>query len=481
MVNIGETVKIQDGTDTLHRIFDIQRQAYLREIIPDQKRRTDRLERLAHLIERHEKDIGSAISADFGHRAPQETRLTEILPVIGAIRHAKRHLGRWMQTRRLRTAFHFRPARNLLIRQPLGVVGIVAPWNYPLQLSLGPAIGAIAAGNRVMIKPSELTPRFASLLQSLIAANFAEDELAVVPGDADLAKAFVALPFDHLLFTGSTLVGRQVAQTTGKNLTPTTLELGGKSPAIIDASANIARAARRIAQGKLLNAGQTCVAPDYVLVPRDAEDDFVTALRAAIGRLYPKMIDNPDYSCIINDLHFARLEALLDDARAKGATVITVNPGRESDDPNSRKFLPTLVLDATGEMRLMQEEIFGPILPILAYDDLTDVVAGLGQCDRPLALYWFGEDPDQRERILQGTISGGVAINDCIWHVGQEDAPFGGVGASGSGAYHGEHGFLTFSKEKAVFLQARHSGLRLLSPPYGLLFRIITAILRRII
>jgi coniferyl-aldehyde dehydrogenase len=386
-----------------------------------------------------------------------------------------------MQTRRLRTAFPFRPARNLLIRQPLGVVGIVAPWNYPLQLSLGPAIGAIAAGNRVMIKPSELTPRFADLLQRLIDANFAEDELAVVPGDADLAKAFVALPFDHLLFTGSTRVGRQVAQTTGKNLTPTTLELGGKSPAIVDASANIGRAARRIAQGKLLNAGQTCVAPDYVLVPRDAEDDFVKALRAAIGRLYPKVIDNPDYSCIINDQHFSRLEALLDDARAKGATVITVNPGRESDDPSSRKFLPTLVLDATGEMLLMQEEIFGPILPILAFDDLTDVIAGLGQCDRPLTLYWFGEDPDQRELILHGTISGGVAINDCIWHVGQEDAPFGGVGASGFGAYHGEHGFRTFSKEKAVFLQARHSGVHLLSPPYGLLFRIITTILRRVI
>jgi coniferyl-aldehyde dehydrogenase len=471
--------KTPSDTTELQRIFQIQRQAYLGEVIPDQKQRTDRLDRLSQLVRRHERDFVAAISDDFGHRSAHETRLTEILPVIGALKHAKRNLGRWMQTRRLPTALPFRPARNLLIRQPLGVVGIVAPWNYPLQLSLGPAVGALAAGNRVMIKPSELTPRFAGLLRDLVTAAFGEDELAVIPGDAEQARAFVDMPFDHLLFTGSSAVGRQVAQATGRNLTPTTLELGGKSPAIVDVSANIGKAARRIAQGKLLNAGQTCVAPDYVLVPRGFEEHFIGALRKAIGRLYPRIVANPDYTSIIDERHFVRLIALLHDARSKGATILEVNPGKETVDPGLRKFLPTLVLGATGEMRLMQEEIFGPILPILVYDDLGDVIAGLGQCDRPLALYWFGEDYHRREQILHDTISGGVAINDCIWQVGQEDAPFGGVGASGYGAYHGEQGFRTFSKEKPVFLQARRSGVRLLYPPYGVLFRVITAALWR--
>lgn len=465
----------------LQRIFQIQRTAYLQEILPDQKRRADRLGRLSRLIERHGRQIGAAISADFGHRSPHETRMAEILPVIGAIQYAKRHLGAWMQPRRLRTAVPFRPAQNRLIRQPLGVVGIVAPWSFPLLLCAGPAVGALAAGNRVMIKPSELTPNFAALFGDLVAADFAEDELAVVDGAEDLARAFVDLPFDHLLFTGSSRVGRPVAQAAARNLTPLTLELGGKSPAIVDASANIAKVALRLAHGKLLNAGQNCLAPDYALVPRGLEDDLVEALRTAIGRLYPRLVGNPDYTSIISDRHFARLEALLDDAREKGATVIAVNPGRETVDPSRRKFLPTLVLGATGEMRLMQEEIFGPILPILVFDDLTDVVAGLGQCDRPLALYWFGEDAEQRERVLSGTMSGGVTINDCLWHAVQENAPFGGVGASGTGVCHGEYGFRTFSKEKAVFLQARRSGVRLLYPPYGVLFRLVMAVLRRLV
>ena len=468
-------------SESMQRIFRIQREAYLQEVLPDRKRKIDRLDRLSRMIEKHGGAIATAISDDFGHRSRQETELAEILPIIGAIRHAKRHLRQWMQTRRLPTALPFRPARNRLIRQPLGVVGIVAPWNYPLQLSAGPAVGALAAGNRVMVKPSDLTPCFAALLRDLVAAHFDEDELAVVVGDTDLAKAFVALPFDHLLFTGSSPVGRQVAQAAAGNLTPVTLELGGKSPAIIDASAPIALSALRLAQGKLLNAGQTCVAPDYALVPRGLEDALVSALRSAIGRLYPKVLANPDYTSIISDRHFARLEDLLDDARAKGATVIEVNPGRETVDRSRRKFLPTLVLGATGLMRVMQEEIFGPILPILSYDDLDEVIASLGRCDRPLALYWFGNDRTRRERILRGTIAGGVTVNDCLWHVGQEAAPFGGVGASGIGAYHGEQGFRTFSKEKAVFLQARRNGVRLLYPPYGVLFKIVTALLRRIL
>lgn len=475
------TTETTAGARDLRRLLQIQRQAYGEDMVPDRKRRTDRLDRLARMIEGHERAIANAISADFGQRSRNETQMMEILPVLAAIRNSKQHLGSWMQTRRLPTPRHFRPGQTRLIRQPLGVVGIVAPWNYPLQLSAGPAVGALAAGNRVMIKPSESTPRFAALFQDLTRRAFSVDELVVVDTDAETTQAFAALPFDHLLFTGSAPTGRLVAEAAARNLTPVTLELGGKSPAIIDPSANLAKAALRLAQGKLINAGQTCVAPDYALVPNGYEEHLVTLLRKAIGRLYPRVIANPDYTSIINERHFTRLKALLADAHAKGATIIEINPGRETADPSGRKLFPTLVLGATGEMRLMQEEIFGPILPILTYDDLGDVITGLGQCDRPLALYWFGEDHGQRERILQETISGGVTINDCLWHAGQENAPFGGVGASGTGAYHGEYGFRTFSKEKTVFLQGRRSGVSLLYPPYGITFRVVMAALRRMI
>ncbi|MDR3440977.1 coniferyl aldehyde dehydrogenase [Telmatospirillum sp.] len=465
----------------LNRIFQSQRAAFQADMAPDVGKRTDRLDRLLKMVSRHAGDMAKAISADFSHRSRHETELTEVLAVISAIRHAKKNLGHWMKARRLPTARAFRPAKNQLIRQPLGVVGVIAPWNYPLQLSLSPAVGALAAGNRVMIKPSDMTPRFAGLLREIVDRHFAEDELAVVTGGVDLAKAFVDLPFDHLLFTGSAEIGREVAQAAARNLTPVTLELGGKSPAIIDVSADLAAAARKLAYGKLLNAGQTCVAPDYVLVPRGYEDRLVAALRRAVGRLYPRMVDNPDYTSIANDRHLERLRSLLDDAEAKGAALTEINPGHETLDPMQRKMFPTLVLDATGEMRVMQEEIFGPILPILPYDSLDEVIDSLARCDRPLALYWFGSDQTNRDRILHGTVSGGVAINDCIWQVGQEAAPFGGVGASGHGAYHGETGFCTFSKEKPVFYQSRWSGLRLLTPPYGPLFSPITALLRRII
>lgn len=473
-----------DSTSPLHhlrRLFQIQRRAHLEDIAPDRKRRIDRLDRLAAMIGRQERAIAGAISADFGNRSRHETEMMEILPVLAAIRNAKRHLAAWMQPRRLPTARHFRPGQTRLIRQPLGVVGIIAPWNYPLHLSIGPAVGALAAGNRVMIKPPEQTPRFAGLLREIAERAFGEDELAVTGADDETSKSFATLPFDHLLFTGSAAVGRLVAAAAARNLTPLTLELGGKSPAIVDSSADLSRTAIRLAQGKLVNAGQTCVAPDYVLVPTGYEDHLVDLLRKAISKLYPRVIANPDYTSIVNDRHYTRLKALLADAHAKGATIIEINPGRETAEPQSRKLMPTLVLGATGDMRLMQEEIFGPILPILAYDDLGELIQGLGQCDHPLALYWFGEDNGRRDRILQETASGGVTVNDCLWHAGQENAPFGGVGASGFGAYHGEYGFRAFSKEKTVFQQARRSGVGLLYPPYGVTFRVVMGLLRRLV
>ncbi len=461
-------------------LFAAQRRAFSVEPNPPLALRLDRLRRLLLVVEQHETEIIQAIDADFSGRAAQETRLAELFVIRAGIHHALRHLKAWMAPRRVPTALHFRPGYNRLLRQPLGVVGVVAPWNYPCQLALGPALAAIAAGNRVMIKPSELTPQFAALLQRLIAQVFAADEVVVVTGDAELGSHFVSLPFDHLCFTGSTNVGRLVAKSAAANLTPVTLELGGKSPVILDVSADLAVAAERIAYGKLMNAGQTCIAPDYLLVPQGQAETVALALAAAIRRLYPRIQENPDYTAINSPGHHARLLALLAEARAAGARVMTVAPEGEVIKAESRRLPPALVLALPVTTRLMCEEIFGPILPILEYENLDAAIAMINARDRPLALYWFGRDPEHRDRVLSETISGGVTINDCLCHLAQEDQPFGGVGPSGTGAYHGEWGFRSFSKEKPVFHQARRNGLPLLYPPYGRLFEVVMALVRRI-
>jgi len=467
-------------TTRLFAILERQRSAFAEEMNPTIAVRKDRLDRLAAMGEKHAAQIVEAIGADFGHRSAHETQMAELVLVGGAIRHTRRHLKGWMKTRSVPTALHYLPASNRLMRQPLGVVGIVAPWNYPYQLSVTPAVAAIAAGNRVMIKPSELTPRFSELLQRIVAEFFAEGEMAVVIGDAQTGKAFTELPFDHLFFTGSTAVGRMVAQAAAKNLTPVTLELGGKSPAIFDPSSDFATAAPRLAFGKLLNAGQTCIAPDYAFVPNDRIDAFVEQMHRSVAKMYPRLAANPDYTSIVSDRHFARLQGLLEDARAKGARIVTINPAGETFDPARRKQPPVLVLGATPEMKLMQEEIFGPILPVLGYDRIEEPIAYINRHDRPLALYWFGADGASRDKVLTQTISGGVTLNDCIWHIAQEDQPFGGVGASGTGSYHGEWGFRTFSKEKPVFTQPRLNGMFLMYPPYGKTFERVLALLKRI-
>jgi coniferyl-aldehyde dehydrogenase len=329
-----------------------------------------------------------------------------------------------------------------------------------------------------MLKPSELTPRLSDLMARMVADHFAPDEFAVVTGDESVGKAFSELPFDHLLFTGSTTVGRLVAQAAAKNLTPVTLELGGKSPVILDASCDFDRAARSIAFGKFLNAGQTCIAPDYALVPRASVEAFAESLRRAIARLYPTLARNPDYTSILSDRHRQRLAALLAEAESQGARAIVVNPAGEELDPAARKLAPTLLLGATPQMKLMQEEIFGPILPIIGYDAIDEALAAVNARDRPLALYWYGEDERRRDHVLSNTISGGVTVNDCTIHFLQEHQPFGGVGASGMGAYHGEWGFRTFSKEKPVFVQSKLNGLSLLYPPYGRTFARMMGLLR---
>jgi coniferyl-aldehyde dehydrogenase len=385
-----------------------------------------------------------------------------------------------MQSKRVSTPLHLMPGRARIERQPLGVAGIISPWNYPVQLALAPALGALAAGNRVLLKPSELTPATSLLLQELVAARFAEDEFAVVLGDAEIGQAFSRLPFSHLFFTGSTAVGRHVAHAAAENLTPVTLELGGKSPALFAPDADLALTAPRLMAGKLLNAGQTCIAPDYALVPAERVDAFVKAVTAAAARLYPSCSANPDYTAIINVRHYLRLTALVDDARAKGATIIALNPADESPDPASRKLLPTLLLGVNDTMAVMREEIFGPLLPIETYATLDDAVARINGRAHPLAFYYFGRDGRRRDKVLRQTLAGGVTVNDTLWHFAHKNLPFGGVGASGAGAYHGEASFLTFTHRKPVFVQPRLAAAKFLYPPYGKVFERVLGLLGRL-
>jgi coniferyl-aldehyde dehydrogenase len=397
---------------------------------------------------------------------------------LGEIRHAARHLKKWMAPQRVSTALQFIPAKNRLIPQPLGVVGIIAPWNYPLQLTLAPAVDALAAGNRVMIKPSELVPRFSALLKEVISAKFDATEMVVTDIDDDISEAFAALPFDHLIFTGSTRVGRLVAEAAGRNLTPVTLELGGKSPAIVDRSADLGEAAERIAYGKLLNAGQTCIAPDYALVPEASLQDFADRVHGGMRRMFGTDPGNKDYTSIISDRHYARLEGLVADAAVKGARILQA---AKPDDPawkSKRKFPPTILLGATPEMTIMQEEIFGPLLPVVGYQDAHEPISYINQHDRPLALYWFGKDDAARDEVLARTVSGGVTVNDCLFHFTQINQPMGGVGASGTGAYHGEWGFRNLSKLKPVFYRSALNRLADLYPPYGARIAVLKKVLR---
>ncbi|HZH05340.1 MAG TPA: coniferyl aldehyde dehydrogenase [Lautropia sp.] len=467
----------KDDADTIQQLFARQRSAFATERFPSYATRLDRLNRLLAMIERIGPDVEKAVSDDFGHRSAHVTRLTDVMVASSAIRHAQRRLRGWMKPRRVPTTPAYWPGRSRVQAHPLGVVGVVSPWNYPLQLALGPAASALAAGNRVMIKPSELTPRFAALLQRAVRESFTSEELTVVTGDAEQARAFVALPFDHLLFTGSTAVGRKVALAAAANLTPVTLELGGKSPVIFNGDCDLAEAVPRLMAAKLLNSGQTCIAPDYLLVHERLLEPLTQALRSATSHLYPTVADNADYTSIVDARHAERLQGLLDDARALGARVL---PLHGETVMHNRKMPPYLVLDVDDRMKLMREEIFGPILPVLSYRRLDDAIAYINRHDRPLALYWFGRDRKDLQAVLEQTLSGGVTINDCLWHVAQEALPFGGVGASGIGSYHGEHGFRTFSHVKPVFLQSARSGLGLMAPPYGRTFRLLERWVRKI-
>lgn len=450
----------------LNEILHAQRTAFNANPNSVWDERKNNLVKLGKLINKNEPEFQQAISEDFGHRAFIETTLAEVSVIHGGIKHALKHTQKWMRTRKAPTALQFKPASNKIMPQPLGVIGIISPWNYPLQLAIMPLIGALGAGNRVMIKPSEYTPRFSDLLKSVLGEIFSDDEVYVAIGGPEVAQEFSALPFDHLLFTGSTNVGRMVASAAAKNLTPVTLELGGKSPVIIDESANLKLTIARITNGKLLNAGQTCVAPDYVLMPQHRIDAFSEALIAKAEKFYPTFAGNADYTSIIAGSHYARLQSLLEDAKNKGATLRTAGNDNPQTLTQERRIPLTVVTNCTPDMRIMQEEIFGPLLPIVASATLEDSLKYIQSRERPLALYWFGENKAKRDHVLKNSISGGAAINETAWQVVQEGIPFGGIGPSGMGAYHGEHGFQTFSHMKGVFFQSRFSGGKMIFPPY---------------
>ncbi|MFM2044632.1 MAG: coniferyl aldehyde dehydrogenase [Pseudomonadota bacterium] len=456
-----------DAAQKLNTLLATQRTAYLDQGPLTVTRRLDALHKLSRSLLKYQEALVDAVRQDFGHRSPHETKLADIYPVLAGIRHTRRHFRSWMKPRRRAVDMIFWPGRNRVLYQPLGVVGIISPWNYPVQLTLAPLTAAIAAGNRVLVKPSEYTPRTGALIQRLLAEVFDATEVAVVEGGADVAQAFCRLKLDHLLFTGSTPVGRQVMRAAAENLVPVTLELGGKSPAIVAPDYPIEAAAETIAAGKLFNAGQTCIAPDYVMVPRDREAAFRTAYAAAVARMYPRLATNPDYTAIVNDRHYRRLTELVEDARRRGAQVTAINPAGEVLDPAQRKLAPTLLSSVPDAAAVMQEEIFGPVLPVIPYAGLEDAHAYVNDRPRPLALYLFSHDTAVVERTLARTLSGGVTVNDTLLHCVQEDLPFGGVGESGIGAYHGEAGFRTFSHARGVFAQARLNGGFLTRPPYG--------------
>jgi coniferyl-aldehyde dehydrogenase len=446
----------------LERLFAAQRQAFAANPMPSAEQRLQWLGSLHELLRAGQQALIDAISRDFSHRSADETLLAELIPSLRGIKDARKNLKKWMKPSRRKVGIAFQPASAKVVYQPLGVVGIIVPWNYPLFLAIGPMIGALAAGNRVMLKLSESTPATGALLKNLFAQVFPEDLVAVVLGEAEAGIAFSRLPFDHLLFTGATSVGKHVMRAAAENLTPVTLELGGKSPAIVSHDVPLQDAAERIAFGKTLNAGQTCIAPDYVLVPEDRVEGFVEAYKAAVLGFYPTLADNPDYTAIINHRQLARLNHYLDDAQSKGAEIISLY-----ERGQDRRLPFSLLLNVSDDMLVMQDEIFGPLLPVVPYSRIDQAFAYINQRPRPLALYYFGYNKAEQQRVLEQTHSGGVCLNDTLLHVAQDDLPFGGVGPSGMGHYHGHDGFLTFSKAKAVLIKQRLNAARLIYPPYG--------------
>jgi len=450
----------------MEQIFAQQKRAYAAHPMPTADERINLIKRLKPALLQHQDALVAAVNRDFGSRCASETLFAELISLIEAIKYYSKHISKWMRPERRHVPFSLRPAQAKVIYQPVGVVGIIVPWNYPYYLSLGPALAALAAGNRVMIKMSEYTPHAAEAMKKMLADVYTEDQVAVITGEADVGIAFTRLPFDHILFTGSTSVGRHVMAAAAQNLTPVTLELGGKSPCIVHESFPLEEAAERIAWGKCLNAGQTCVAPDYVFVPRHQQDAFVAQFKRVVSTWYPTVRNNPDFTAVINERQLRRLKGYLEDAKAKGARIEAINPANEDFD-GSGKLPVTLVFDTTDDMLIEQDEIFGPLFIIKPYDTLDQALHYINSHPRPLALYYFDFDHDRADYVITHTHSGGVGLNDTVSQVIVDDMPFGGIGPSGMGHYHGKEGFLTFSKAKGTFRKGKVNAAKLIFPPWN--------------
>ncbi|MDD7804197.1 MAG: coniferyl aldehyde dehydrogenase [Endozoicomonas sp. (ex Botrylloides leachii)] len=453
----------------LNLLLKSQQQAFIKNPAPSLKMRVNDLQRLKTALINHQDELITALNKDFGARSRDETIIIEFMPVLEGIKYTLKHLKKWLNPSKRHVSIQLQPAQAKVVYQPLGVVGIVVPWNYPLMLSASPLVSALAAGNRAMIKMSEYTPKTSALFADIIRRIFPADQVTVVNGGADLAAIFTQLKFDHLLFTGSTPVGRQVMSAAAKNLTPVTLELGGKSPVIINDDFPIKEVAQRICSGKSVNAGQTCIAPDYVLVKKSQRDDFVKAYINAFNKMYPKLNNNNDYSAIINNKQYQRLQRLLDDAQKKGAVIKTVTDDLITD--GSRRMSPKIILSPSEDMAIMQEEIFGPLLPVIVVNSLDEAIAYIQSRPRPLALYYFGKDKQKQKQVIEQTHSGGVTINDTLMHAAIDDMPFGGIGCSGMGHYHGHEGFLQLTKAKSVLIKGKINVNKLIYPPFSGFFK----------
>ena len=457
--------------EDMQAVLDRQKKAYLAEGVVTAKTRIDRIDRAIDILKKHGDKLSEAMAADFGHRSLEQSKVTDIEGPIAPLEHAKKQLREWMKPERRKVVFPLGlvGSRGRIEYQPLGVVGCISPWNFPVNLTFSPLAGIFAAGNRTMIKPSEFTAQTSELMKECFAENFDEEELAVFTGGPDVGGAFSRLPFDHLLFTGATSIAKHVMKAAAENLVPVTLELGGKSPVVIGRSANLEHAASNIMAGKTLNAGQICLAPDYVFLPEESRDEFVQHAQGSVAKMYPDIKDNPDYTAIISERHFDRLNGYIEDAKSKGADVVEINPaGEDFSQQQHHRIPPTILLNPSDEMKVMQDEIFGPLLPVKQYKQVDETIDYINSKDRPLGLYYFGQDKNEEEQVLTRTTSGGVTVNDVIMHAVQEDLPFGGVGPSGMGQYHGYDGFKNFSHAKSIYSQSKLASklASALRPPY---------------
>ena len=465
VTNTAEVTPLDIEIIRLKELFSRQKSAYNKTPMPTAEQRIDHLKALKNITIKYQDQLATAVNKDFSCRSKDETLLAEILTSVEGINMAIKKTRKWMKPSKRSVGMLFAPAKNEVRYQPLGVIGIIVPWNYPIFLAIGPLVAALSAGNRAMIKMSEFTPNLNQVFKAMIAEVFDENRVCVIEGEADAAIAFTEQPFDHILFTGSTAVGRFVMAAAAKNLTPVTLELGGKSPTIVSDNIPMKDAAERICFGKSMNAGQTCVAPDYILVPKAKEEAFIQAYIAAFSKMYPTLKDNGDYTAIVNDRQYQRLSSWINDAKDKGAKLTEINPANE-DLSAGRKLAPVIVQNMKNNMTIAEEELFGPILPIIPYESMDEAIAYINDRPRPLALYFFGYDKNEQNHVLNNTHSGGVSVNDTLMHLAQEDMPFGGIGDSGMGHYHGKEGFITFSKAKAVHRKGRISTGSLAHPPY---------------